>query len=439
MAGSETSDQNELTREFFKTSRVLIVDQNSSARIGLKKMAATMGAPLNAIFLAATLEEAEALIQTNKPNLIFCEYQIGGRYGLDLIQKQRQENSNTNQHCLFILVTANSSQSSVAQAAEEDIDAYILKPYTIDSFTNCINQAVQSKANPNEYLKIINDGKKFLEKNQLDEALKIFKEALAKDNSPCLASYYVGLTYYKKASLTEAEEYYTKGLEYNKTHYKCLVGLLDLLIHLKKNKSAYEIVQRLVSIFPVNPNRLSTVLRLAIQTKNYSDIDIFYQEFLKIDDRNEELVKCVSAALIICAKHFFENSDQKRGVDLIQKAGVTAGGRHFILKKSIETLIQYNQVEEAKLILKRFPAASDEVPFYAASSLLIAVKESKVESVASRGQELLNRGIIDPEVYQITIESFRKIGKLDRANALLEEALKNHPDIEERLKKPILT
>jgi len=365
------ADQNLHSQEYLKKSQVLVVDHNPSARMGIKKILLEMGAQRQQVHLASSFREAEDLIRAHKPSLVLCEYQIEGKFGLDLLQKQRQEKPQETNHCIFILVTGNTSQSAVAQAAEEDIDAYILKPYTIESFTASLNRAIQIKIHPSEYLQLVHAGKDLLEKDQLDEAMSIFNSAMSKDSNPSLACFYAGLTHLKKSCLHETEISYQKGLGFNRIHYKCLTGLFDLLMSLEKFEAAYEVAQKIVRFFPANPKRLSAILRLAIQTKHYSDVDAFYQGILQTDERNEDLVKCICAALIVCGKHFFENQDQKMGVNLIQKAIVTAAGSHFILRKAIEALIQYNQVEEATSVLKRFSSPSEEDPQYAVASFLI--------------------------------------------------------------------
>ena len=49
--------------------------------------------------------------------------------------------------------------------------------------------------------------------------------------------------------------------------------------------------------------------------------------------------------------------------------------------------------------------------------------------MARRGQELLKKGINDLVVYRITIESFEKLGKRDRAQELQDEAVKLYPEL----------
>jgi tetratricopeptide (TPR) repeat protein len=377
--------------------------------------------------MAGSCEEAEELIQKHRPNLIFCDYQIGNRFGLDLLQKQRQEYPKLLNQCLFILVTGNTSQSAVAQAAEEDVDAYILKPYTLDSFSASVFRTIQAKVEPGDYLKMLQKGKDLLELNLLDESIQVFEKAISLNLKPSLAYYYLGQAQYRQGRIQEAEVSYQKGLCFNPVHYKCLVGLFDLLMAAQKYEAAYEVVQKIVQVFPANPKRLSLVLKLAIQTKHFEDVDQFYQEFRKIDERNDELVRSVCAALIVCGKHFLENGDAKTGLDLIHKASISAAGRHFILKKAIDTLVFHDQLEDAKGVLKRFASPTEEDPHYAVASLTIAKKELKPEFTAMRGQDLLKKGILELEIYQITIESLEKYGLKERADELREKAVRAFP------------
>ncbi len=424
-------DSHAFIADYLKSARVLIVDLNSGARVGLKKLIISLGARLNQVFLAASFEEAETYLEKEKPDLVFCDYQLdSGKFGIDLLQKHRERLEKEGKKSIFILVTSNTSQSAVAQAAEEDIDAYILKPYTIDGFTLSLSRAIQIKFHPDEYQRLIHSGKDLLDQNQFEEAIAVFTEAMKKNSKPSLACYYEGLTYFKKAFIENSEKSYIKGLGFNKIHYKCLVGLFDLLMGLKKYESAYEVVQRIIRFFPANPNRLATVLRLAIQTKHFSDIETFYEEFVKIEDRTDDLVKSISAALIVCGKYFFESKENQLGVDLIQKASVTAAGRSFLLKKAIEALIQYGELDEAKSVLKRFSNTSNEDPHFQVANFLVSSKESKAEWGASRGQELLQKGIRDLSVYETTISCFEKLGKSERVSELAQDVAKLYPNAE---------
>jgi CheY-like chemotaxis protein len=414
---------------YLKESTILIVDQQSSARVGLKKTLITMGAQTHKIYSVGNFEEAESIIEDQLPRVILCDYQCNGRYGIELLQKLRAGKYQHADKSIFIIVTANTSQSAVAQAAEEDIDAYVLKPYTLDGLRHSIGKAILTKLRPSEYSRMIEFGKKQLADNQLDEALQTFQTALSKQDRPSLACYYEGFTFFRKAKLTGSKSSYQKGLTYNKLHYKCLVGLVDLLTSLNENEEAYRVIQQIIRFFPANPKRLSQVLKLAIQTEHYEDVEQFYEDFLKIEERSDQIIVYICAALLICAKHFFRDQKSALALDFINKAVVSSGGRHHLLRKAIEILTENHQLEMAQQVLRRFssPIMSDRD--FATASFLVCSLEQDPGKVITMGLNLLNQGINEPDIYRITIANLKRCDKPERAEEVRGEARKHYPEL----------
>ena len=188
---------------------------------------------------------------------------------------------------LFVLVTGNTSQTAVARAAEEDVDAYIIKPFTAGVFRASLIRAAVLKTDPPEYLKIIERGKTQLQDGHLDDALKTFDHCKTLDSSPTLACFYAGQSHELKQAADTAKGNYLKGLEYNKIHYKCLVGLYENLMTRKLHVDAYSVIKKLSQYFPANPQRMTAVLRLAIVTSSYEDVERYYRIFTTIDPGNE--------------------------------------------------------------------------------------------------------------------------------------------------------
>lgn len=93
-----------------------------------------------------------------KPQIVITDFNLSNRCGLDLLQRQREQCPDAKE-CLFVLITGNTSQSALAQAAEEDVYTYLLKPYTIDIFRKSIARAVEAKLTPSNYTRLINEGK----------------------------------------------------------------------------------------------------------------------------------------------------------------------------------------------------------------------------------------------------------------------------------------
>lgn len=420
---------------FLSKQHVMIVDANASSRAGIAKAMNDMGAKSTQMALCSSLEEAEEAIKKQKPKILITDFTVGTRSGLELLQRQRQADP-TSKDSIFVLVTGNTSQSAVAQAAEEDVDAFILKPYTLDVFRQSLMQAVLNKIQPDQYTLTIDEGKKKLFAGDPDGAIPIFESALTQNPKPALAHFYLGQARELKKTLQEAEGSYHKGLETNKIHYKCMVGLYEL--HLKNNRTAdaYEIVKRLSRYFPANPERLSGVLRLAIATQSYDDIERYYQMFTTIDQRNDSLIRYVCAALVVCGKYYLMKKFPSRATDLFQKAAVTAGGRTSILKEIVSALTEYDMSKEAEAYLKRFPADTLSKPDFLVSELIVHSKLLAPTMVADRARKLVDQGIEDPTVYRIWIGKLAELGSKNALEEARAKAIAKFPKLKAEFEAP---
>lgn len=437
---SVAEKQIRLFREFIQKKKVVIVDSQGYTRAALAGTLAELGAPAANLMLTSNYEDAKAAIATSPPDLLFAEYDLErGRCGLDLLVEQRKAGADTKKS-LFFLVTGNNSQAAVAKAAEEDVDGYILKPYTLDGLRNAIMRHALLKAYPSDYTKTIDAGKRLLEEKNFDEALAIFEKAMPLDPKPSLAHFYHGQAELLKKTLANAEKDYAKGLDFNKIHYKCLVGMFDLLMEQKRTKDAYEVVRKIARYFPANPDRLATVLRLAVMNGAYEDIERYYQLFCNLDQRNEVLVRYICAALVVCGKYYLQTRQPARAIELFSKAKTSGLGRPKVLREIITSLIQYDLQAEAAMFLQSYPAELlSSLEFQA---LQYVVRESSVELGASvaQGRDLLQKGIKDPLLHQIMIERSVQAGFNDHAQTLYAEACGLWPeskkDFDQSLNKP---
>lgn len=430
---SAMDKQKRLFREFVQNKRIMVVDSQSFSRAALARTLMDLGASMSQITLESTYSSALASISQNCPDILFSEFDLeNGTCGLDLLVTQRKINKQSKKS-LFILVTSNTSQAAVARAAEEDVDGYLLKPYTMDGLRMAIMKYAVEKAYPSAYIIKIGEGKEKLEQNSVDEALQIFTEATALDPKPALAHFYHGLGEESRLTLSNAENDYNEGLSYNKIHYKCMVGLFELFMHQKRNKEAYDVVRQISKYFPSNPDRLATVLRLAVINEAYEDIERYYQLFTKLDARNDMLIRYVCAALIVCGKYYLQNKENVRAVELFNKAKATSARNPRLLKEIVLSLLSYGLVFEASEFLKAFPAESHVSPEYV--SLSYAIEERTLpegESIA-KGRELLTRGVQEYILYFILIQRSAQVGFKDHAEQLLKTAIGLWPDKQEEL------
>jgi CheY-like chemotaxis protein len=427
MSAQKQSTEAAAFAKFLETRKILIADASATARSGLFKIFQELGAKNNQIILVNSFSQAAQQIAQVKPHIVVAEYDLGRRCGLDLLQSQRQQMPEETKQMVFIVVTGNTSQTAVAKAAEEDIDAYILKPFTPEVVRKTIMKAALMKISPPEYLIKIEEGKSLMQSGDLDGAEALFQAAAELDASPSLALYYLGQTKFLREIMDEARGSYNKGLSFNKIHYKCMVGVYDILMKEKNHQEAYEVVKKISQYFPANPKRLSEVLRLAITNAKYEDVEKYYSVFCNIDDRDETLIRYICAALVVCGKYYLSTKFKSRALELFQKAAATGTGRVKILREVVQALLDYNLVKEAKDYLAKFPPEAQSKDDYLIMEFQIINAEGVRPKIIESGRQLIKKGLGDERVYSIMIQRSLEAKLKPAAEALLDDAIKKFP------------
>lgn len=422
------TENSDLLGSFLAGSDVMIVDSNSGARVSLAASLVSLGAARNRMSLVGSMEEARAEIRRVKPRMIFCDFLVGAQSGLDLIQEQKREYGDKAKESFFVLVTGNASQSVVARAAEEDVDSFVIKPYTLGTFRKCITDALDAKLNPTDYIKVIEQGKGQLASGALVEAIETFERAKKLDSKPTLACFYLGQANLMRQALDDAGEDYRQGLKYNKIHYKCLTGLYDLMMKQKRYEAAYDIVKRLAQYFPANPNRLAGVLRLAIMTSNYEDIEGYYRIFTQLDSRNDELIRYICSALAVTGKYYLGRKTRSRALELFEKVAVTCAGRIQFMRYVVEALVDNDCIRDAADYLTFFPPETRGQPEYLMASLVVAGASRPSGEVVQIARDLIKKGIEHPCVYVILVRHSAKAGLQDSAEHLCQTLAGKWPD-----------
>jgi CheY-like chemotaxis protein len=429
MAAKPSSEKDlKIFCDYINNDRVLIVDTSSASRVRLAATLSDLGVQSSKITLAANFTEGQTQMNALKPRLVICDYTLGTLSGLDLLQAQRAHFKDLEDSCIFILITGNSSQTAVARAAEEDVDSFILKPYTLETLKISLVNAVVSKINPTPYVKVIREGKELLYAAKPLEALPKFEAASKLDPSPTLALYYKAQCQNLMQVIEQAEESYREGLNLNKIHYKCLIGFFDLLSAQKRNDEAYGVVKRIAQYFPANPKRLSSVLRLAIVTENYDDMEGYYRTFVQIDARDDELVRYMCSALVVCGKYYLLRKHRTKSLEVFEKAAVTCAGQIQFLKYIIETLVEFDLADSAVGFYQRYRSADPSSDMTKALEYMVSSKKDGLSAGIEKGRELLKAGVKHPAVYRILIRQCVDAGLEDSSENLAQTAAKTWPE-----------
>lgn len=416
-----------LFKEFLESSEILITDKSSASRRRLTKTLVDMGAKRNQISSIAHYSEALEVIESKKPKLILSDYALNGGSGFDLFREYRLMYPNDKKSVL-ILVTSNISQSAVAKAAEEDVDSFIIKPYTVKSLEKSLIATVIAKLYPSEYVQAIEKGKEALFEGKYEAALDIFEGALNLNKKPSLAKFYHGQAKYMLKEISEAEEDYKEGLKINNIHFKCQIGLYELFQKDGKHKEAYDVVKNIAKYFPANPDRLKEVVRLCMITQNYSDMEMYYNLFMQLEERPEDVINYICSGLYITGKFYMLQGEMQKGRAIFEKVGISCAGTTKFLSAMIVLLVDYKVYEDAQKLLSRFSSSPGDESAYLISSYLANSNDMESTEKISKGLELYNNGHKSPVAVEILINALEADGNTKKAAEYREEAQHSWPE-----------
>lgn len=422
----------ELFLKYISQARAFIVDTSPASRNRLMKSLVDLGGKPHLISGFKNFQETEARI-AEMPPIIISEYRLQDKSGFDLLQTFRKYQGN--ERALFILVTANSSQSLVAQAAEEDIDAFLLKPYTQDSLKQVLMTAVLEKFFPSPYAVQVDEGKKLLFSGKPAAAKEHFSAAMKLHPKPALACFYYGQAELMENSLEGAEKKYHEGLEFNKIHYKCLTYLFDLLFNLKRYDEAYEVVKQIATYFPANPKRLGTVLRLAIMTDNFKDIETYYELFTSLEERTDELIRYICSAMITCGRYYLMHNYPERALILFEKVKTTSANFEKYLFYIVQNLIEFSLHDEIPSFMSRFSKESAKTREFKISLFLAQTCKLAPREVIILSLKMLKDKNISYGVYFVYIRALIAMDREPEAKVAMEEGMFLYPDKESLFKK----
>lgn len=418
----------ELFKAFLSNNQVLIVDKSSASRRRLTKTLVDLGAKRIQVHSVAHYSEAVAIVTEHKPQLVLSDYAINGGSGFDLFSEYRNVHKEEKKSAL-ILITSNISQSAVAKAAEEDVDSFIIKPYTVKSLEKNLIDAVINKLYPSKYIQKIEEGKESMFAGNYDEAIEIFEKAISLNSLPSLAHFYHGQCKYFKHLKEDAEKDYGKGLEINKIHYKCQIGLYEMFKNDNRHKEAYDVVKNIAKYFPANPDRLKEVIRLCITTANYQDMDSYYDIFVNLDERTEEIINYICSGLYIYGKVSLLQYNKDKSREVFEKIGISCGGMPKFLKSMIFLLVEFDIFSDAKKLMSRFTLEDSHSADYAICNYLAYLDEMNNTEKISEGLDLFNKGFKDPLAAKYLIKALRDEGSDKKAQKYQDEAEFLWPDI----------
>jgi len=120
-------------------------------------------------FFAYSGKEALDILQKGHIDLVLLDYNMPGISGAEVLSHIREDRNLRD--LPVIMVTAQAYQDYVAEAAESEIDAYILKPLTIKLLEEKISLVVEEANNPPPMVDHLKKAMNFEDEGDIDGLL----------------------------------------------------------------------------------------------------------------------------------------------------------------------------------------------------------------------------------------------------------------------------
>jgi len=268
-----------------KRMRILIVDDMANMRRTIRNMLRYVGYEF--ISEAENGEMAISKMKTERVDFIICDWNMPVMSGIEFLQKVKENEKYKD--IPFLMVTAEVDATYIVQAAETDVDGYIIKPFVAKTLQEKINAMLERRANPSEIDNLINRAIEYTNNGMFKEAISLYEHALSLNPKSARIRYSIGQIYEKMGMDDKALHYYEDAYKNNPQYIKVHQNIGDLYMKKGETDKAAEVLENAVKISPNNPHRQAQLGKIYLSKGDIEKADNLFMTAIKIDPKNAGL------------------------------------------------------------------------------------------------------------------------------------------------------
>ena len=418
-----------LSLEYIGHRNIAVIDPVSLSRTSIVSSLTEMGLPIGQILSITTYEKAWAelseLESDKTPILCFIDYQLGPKFGIELIQNLKEENL-AYDDTLFIVTTGDAKDVSVFQAIEEDVDGFLIKPFAKNALVDKFIKVVSSQLKSSTYKESLKMAHRQMRQEDFQGVVDTLEPAIDLHPRPSQACAYLGRASMGLGQWPQAKNWFVQGLSFNKINLRCLLGYSDLLEIQKDYENSFKVYQRVMDTFPLTPDRLKKAIRLIIRVGAFHNILDYHRRFLEFENRDTDLVEVMTAGLIVASEYHWQNQNGPVARELLQVAQKTADTSLKQQKRIASLANEYKMPDLIKKIMLEIEASDISTDYQVVKILSWLNSEPKLKIIGEI-KKLFERDIKDPELYSLIIGLLWDENKTEDAKDFAYEGAKIYP------------
>jgi DNA-binding response OmpR family regulator len=390
--------QKEIQREIERLERlvarkaaVAVVDDMHTMRILLTQ--ALRGSGFDDVLRATDGASALRIIEKHNCDLALVDWNMPHMDGLELLDRVRA--SEVLKDMVFIMVTAETVDTKVIQAAEERQDAYLTKPISAEKLTRRLNLILDQRLitarallleaegkvdqaaelyleatnnNPRARWTLFRLGELFARNEQLDQAETCFNRVLELDPGASLALAYLGRVLEEKGDARSGRENYRKALNENPRFFKAYDLLAESVYTNGKPDEALQVLERAMQNQGTeNALRQERIGFLYQEQDRYPEAEVSFLKALELKPRENAAKRNLELGRVRLAQGLLDDA-----VEPLFKAGELVNGGTDELRLDAQlllggTLARKGDIKAAELVFSSLTKPSnwpnEKVPF----------------------------------------------------------------------------
>ena len=406
-----------------KQASILVIDDFQGMRTMLRDIIKSMG--VTKIDTASNGKEALSQLSTNNYDVVICDYNLGpGQNGQQILEESKLRNY-IGLSTIWVMVTAEKTVDMVMGAAEVKPDDYLLKPINqsllesrlqkqiarkqslggieaaikardyLAAVAQCDQQLKTQALNPQEILRIKSD--LLLTMGDYDAARALFESVQASRNVPW-AKTGLGKIHFYAQEYSSAKEIFQQVLEENRMYMEASDWLAKTLNALGDGEQAQQVLLQAVKLSPNSSTRQKILGETAYKNGSLDVAQAAFEKTITISEFSPYKNPAVYAGL---ARVFSDKNSPDEALRVLHRSK-----REF--RDNPEAAIQTAAAESA---------VYNKIGQSAKAEAAMAGAEALMEQLS---------GKVSHEVAMDMAKSLFKLGKKDKACALLQDIVKNN-------------
>ncbi len=316
--------------ELPETLHILIVDDMKPMRQSLRAMLKLIR-PTWRIVEAPDGREAWRMIERGEApvDFIVSDWNMPHLSGTELLHRVRSNRAT--RHIPFLMITAEANKEIVAEAAENDVDAYLTKPFVTATLEKKIAELLYNAAHPSPLARLLQRIEELEEAGQIDEAVKLAEQAVALGkrssrpyrilgrlhlkrgdratarkwlekavamNQLDVASFHLlGRIATDEGNLDAAIGYFARAMDINPRHADRAIEFASLLARKKEHRRAEKVFRLVLRAHQHDPDRCQEIAQHCFDLGLFDLAAKAYEHTLRLDPSRSDLAKQLGMAL----------------------------------------------------------------------------------------------------------------------------------------------